>query len=105
MTSSYPSHLTQEQWELLVNLLPEAKPGGRPRSVDLQAVMNAILYILCAGCAWRMLPNDFPNWKTVYHYFRAWRIDGTWKRLNHQWHQWVRVSEDRESSLTRSAPR
>lgn len=98
MTTSDPSHLTQDQWELLASLLPGAKPGGRPRSTDLQAVMNAILYILCAGCAWRMLPSDFPKWKTVDHYFREWRIDGTWKRVNHQLHQWVRVSENRDSS-------
>ncbi len=98
MTSSDPSNLTQEQWELLESLIPPAKPGGRPRSVDLQAVVNAILYILCAGCAWRMLPSDFPAWKTVYHYFRAWRIDGTWERINHKLHQWVRVSEDRDAS-------
>ena len=64
----------------------------------MQAVVNAILYILCAGCAWRMLPSDFPRWKTVYHYFRAWRIDGTWERINHKLHQWVRVSEAREDS-------
>jgi transposase len=98
MTPSYPSNLTQDQWELLEPLLPAAKPGGRPRSVDLQAVVNAILYVLCAGGAWRMLPNDFPNWKTVYHYFRLWRIDGTWVEVNHHLHQWARVSEDRESS-------
>jgi putative transposase len=98
MSPSYPSNLTQEQWELLEGLIPPAKSGGRPRSVDMQAVINAILYILCAGCAWRMMPSDFPHWKTVYHYFRAWRIDGTWERLNHTLHQWVRVSENRAVS-------
>lgn len=98
MTPSYPSQLSQDQWDLLSSLLPAAKPGGRPRSVDLQAVVNAILYILCAGCAWRMLPNDFPKWKTVYHYFREWRLNGTWERVNHQLHQWVRVGEDRDPS-------
>jgi putative transposase len=98
MKSSYPSNLTLEQWELLQSLIPVAKPGGRPRSVDMQSVINAILYLLCAGCAWRMLPSDFPNWKTVYHYFRVWRIDGTWERINHKLYQWVRVSENREVS-------
>lgn len=98
MSLSYPSSLTHDQWELLESLIPDAKPGGRPRSVDMQAVVNAILYILCAGCAWRMLPSDFPCWKTVYHYFRAWRIDGTWERINHKLHQWVRVSENRDAS-------
>ena len=98
MRVSYPSNLSKEQWELLESLIPQAKPGGRPRSVDMQAVVNAILYILCAGCAWRMMPSDFPCWKTVYHYFRAWRIDGTWERINRKLHQWVRVSEDRHPS-------
>lgn len=98
MSSSYPSNLTQDQWELLSSLIPAAKAGGRPRSVDMQGVVNAIFYILCAGCAWRMLPSDFPRWKTVYHYFRVWRIDGTWERMNHKLHQWVRVSEDRQAS-------
>jgi putative transposase len=98
MSLSYPSNLTSDQWELLASLIPAAKAGGRPRNVDIQAVVNAILYILCAGCAWRMLPSDFPRWKTVYHYFRAWRIDGTWERINHKLHQWVRVSEQRDAS-------
>lgn len=96
MSQSYPSDLTDEQWELLSGLIPNAKPGGRPRHVDMQAVVNAILYILCAGCAWRMLPHDFPAWKTVYHYFRQWRMDGTWASINEKLSLWVRVMEDRE---------
>ncbi|MBH8551216.1 transposase [Nostocaceae cyanobacterium CENA357] len=75
MSPSYPSNLTSEQWELLSSLIPQPKTGGRKQSVDMQAIVNAIMYILCAGCAWQMLPNDFPKWKTVYHYFRQWRID------------------------------
>lgn len=98
MSPSYPSNLTHDQWELLESLIPNAKPGGRPRTVDMQAVINAILYILCAGCAWRMLPSDFPCWKTVYHYFRTWRIDGTWERISRKLHQWVRVGQDRHPS-------
>lgn len=82
MSQSYPSDLTDEQWKLLSGLIPSAKAGGRPRSVDMQAVVNGILSILCAGCAWRMLPHDFPAWKTVYHYFRQWRIDGTRQRIS-----------------------
>jgi putative transposase len=62
----------------------------------MQAVVNAILYILCAGCAWRMLPHDFPAWKTVYHYFRQWRMDGTWASINEKLSLWVRVMEDCE---------
>ena len=100
MNPSYPSNLTNEQWELLSELIPEAKPGGRHCQVQMQAVVNAIFYILCAGCAWRMLPHDFPNWKTVYHYFRQWRKDGTWHMIHERLRQWVRVSCDREPSPT-----
>lgn len=100
MNPSYPSNLTSEQWELLSGLIPSAKTGGRHRSVDMQAVINAILYVLCAGCAWRMLPHDFPKWKTVYHYFRQWRKDGTWQQIHERLRQWVRVSQNREPSPT-----
>ncbi len=55
-------------------------------------------YILYAGCAWRMLPNDFPKWKTVYHYFRQWRKDGTWQEIHERLRLWARISQDRESS-------
>jgi len=44
--------------------------------------LNAIFYLLKSGCPWRLLPRDFPPWKTVYHWFRKWRIDGVWERLN-----------------------
>ncbi len=64
----------------------------------MQAIVNAILYVLCAGCAWRMLPNDFPKWKTVYHYERTWRKDGTWQQIHERLRLWVRVSCDREAS-------
>jgi len=73
MALSYPTDLSDEQWELLVPLLPCAKPGGRPYSVDVRAIVNAIVYIVVAGCAWRMRPKDLPKWKTVYHYVRAFR--------------------------------
>jgi transposase len=66
MTKAYRSNLTWEQWELIADLFPEAKPGGRPRKLALFAVVNAILYVLCEGCTWRGLPGDFPAWSTVY---------------------------------------
>jgi putative transposase len=94
MHPSYPSDLTDDQWHLLESLLPEAKPGGRPRSVDLRAVLNAILYILCAGCPWRYLPQSYPNWKTVYDYFARWRDDGTWTKIHERLRQWTRVVEN-----------
>lgn len=96
MELSYPTDMSDEQWELLLPLLPLAKPGGRPRCVDLRAIVNAIFYIVVAGCAWRMLPKDFPKWKTVYHYFRAWRLDGTWEKIHTQFVAWERVSQGRK---------
>jgi transposase len=97
MNLSYPTDMTDEQWQLIEGLLPAAKPGGRPRTVDIRAVVNAIFYIVVAGCAWRMLPHDFPKWKTVYGYFRAWREDGTWEAIHERFVLWIRVSEDREA--------
>jgi putative transposase len=63
-------------------LLPDAKPGGRPRTISLRQVLNAILYVTRGGCAWRLLPLDFPAWETVYGYFRDWTRDGTWHRIH-----------------------
>lgn len=62
MTKAYPSNLTWEQWELIAKLFPEAKTGGRPRTVCIYGVINAIHYVLCQGCTWRALPGDFPAW-------------------------------------------
>jgi transposase len=96
MELSYPTDLTDEQWALIFPLLPAPKSGGRPRTTDLRAVLNAIFYIVVAGGAWRMLPKDLPKWKTVYHYFRAWRLDGTWEHIHAQFVLWERVVQDHE---------
>lgn len=99
MTPSYPTDLNDAQWEILEPLLPAAHSGGRPRSVAPRAVVNAILYVLSAGCAWRLLPHDFPKWKTVYHYFRQWRNEGIWQQVHERLRQWVRTIEaDRPAS-------
>ncbi len=94
----YPSDLTERQWHLLAPLLPPPKPGGRPRSVDLREVINAILYVLRNGVVWRALPHDFPPWKTVYHYFSTWRNDGTWAAIHAALREEVRQGEGREAS-------
>lgn len=78
---AYPSDLTDEQWELLALVIPEAKPGGRPRAVNMREVVNAMLYINRSGAQWDMLPHDFPPKSTVYEYFSAWRDDGAWQRM------------------------
>src|SRR5713226_2244310 len=92
----YPSDVTDEQWTILKRLLPPARPGGRPRSVDLRQVVNAIFYLTRSGCSWRMLPRDFPPWKTVYNYFEAWKLDGTWKNLVASLREAVRQRAGRE---------
>jgi putative transposase len=74
----YPSDLTDSEWDVIAPLLPQAKAGGRPRTTSLRQILNAVNYISRGGCAWRMLPKDFPPYQTVYDYFRSWRNDGTW---------------------------
>ena len=94
----YPSDLTRTQWKRLKRLLPEAKPGGRPRSVDLHEVLDGIFYIVRGGCAWRMMPKDLPPWSTCYDYFRKWRNDGTWAKLNDTLRTQVRHHHKRKKS-------
>ena len=93
---AYPSDLTDGEWQIIEPLIPPAKPRGRRRSVDMREVLNAIFYLLRAGCAWRMLPHDFPLWYTVYHYFRRWREDGTFANINDVLRREVRVEAGRD---------
>lgn len=79
----YPTDLTDAQWQLLEPLLPPNTGPGRPTTLDLREIVNALLYLQQAGCAWRLLPHDFPNWTTVRYYFDKWTLDGTWEALNH----------------------
>lgn len=98
MGKEYPSNLTRDQLDLLSDLLPPAKTGGRPRTVDVYAVINAILYVLVEGIRWRALPGDFPPWQTVYTYFRNWRKDGTWEQIHDQLRHWYRIEQGRQPS-------
>ena len=75
----YPSDLTDGQWAILEPLIPAAKPGGRPREVDMREIVNAMFYINRSGCQWDMLPHDLPPKSSVYEYFARWRDDGTWQ--------------------------
>ena len=78
----YPTDLSDKEWLCISSHLPEPTRQGRPRLHGLRAILDAIFYVLKSGCPWRLLPKDFPPWKTVYDWFRRWRIDGTWERLN-----------------------
>jgi len=93
----YPSDLTDEQWALIEDLIPPAKPGGRPREVSMREVVNAILYLLRSGCAWRLLPHDFPKWNIVYHYFCRFRREGIWRDIHDLLRDELRVKEGREA--------
>lgn len=79
---SYPTDLSDQEWNLIQHLVPEAKPGGRPEAYPKREILNAIFYLLRSGCSWRMLPHDLPPWRIVYHYFRQWRQDGTWQVMH-----------------------
>ncbi len=92
----YPTDLSDKEWALLEPLLPPAKTGGRARTVEVREVVNAIFYLLRTGCSWRMLPQDFPKWQTVYTYFRDWKEDGTWQKANDVLRRQVRLQEGRE---------
>ena len=92
----YATDLTDEQWELIAPLIPPAKPGGRPRTTDVREVVNAILYLSRAGCAWRLLPGDFPLWFTVYGFFRRWKKDGAWQQIHDRLRERVRRKAGRK---------
>src|SRR5690348_11868914 len=77
----YPSDLPDEEWAILEPLIPLEKPGGRRRQVDMRAVLNAILYVLRPGFAWRMLPREYPPRSTVYGYFAQFRNEGVWEQI------------------------
>jgi putative transposase len=83
MRRAYQSDLSDAEWACIEPHLLVPKAPGRPRIHTLREILDAVFYVVRGGCAWRLLPHDFPPWKTVYHYyFRTWRIDGTWQRLH-----------------------
>jgi transposase len=93
----YPTDLTDAEWAVLQPLVPPPKTGGRPCVHDRREIIDAIGYVLRSGCAWQLLPHDFPPAKTVYHYFRLWRIDGTWERIHDTLREQVRVRAGRDA--------
>jgi len=91
MRKAYQTDLSDAEWSCLESYLPAPKDNGRPRIYPLREILDAIFYIVRSGCAWRLLPHDFPPWKTVYYYFRFWRLDGTWERMHSALRRRVRV--------------
>src|SRR4051794_3810522 len=94
--SPYKTDLTDAQWALLEPLVPPAKHGGRPRTVDMREVLNTIFYQNKTGCQWELLPHDLLPKSTVYDYFRAWQRDGTWQKLLDALRETVRIQAGRE---------
>jgi putative transposase len=82
MRKAYQTDLSDAEWDRLRSHLPAPEANGRPRVYSRCEILDAVFYVLKSGCAWRLLPHDFPPWKTVYHYFRFWRLDGTWERMH-----------------------
>ena len=72
MRKSYPSDISREQFEAIEPLLDGARRKTCPRRMDLYEIFCAVLYLLRSGCQWRMLPDDFPKWRTVHSYYAIW---------------------------------
>jgi putative transposase len=98
MRKPYSTELSDAEWECLEPHLPAPKANGRPRIYPLREILNAIFYVVRSGCSWRfLLPNDSPPWRNVYHYFRQFRLDGTWARVHAAIRERMRVRLKRNS--------
>lgn len=93
---AYHTDLSDAEWRCVAPYFPGAQRRGRPRKHQRRELLNAIFYLVRRGCAWRLLPHDVPPWRTVYHYFRLWRRDGTWRRLHTALRERVRVLAGRD---------
>ncbi|MEM7129848.1 MAG: IS5 family transposase [Chloroflexota bacterium] len=81
-TEGYPSDVTDEQWSIIEPHLSQKQRAGRPLSLEVRQLLNAIFYIVRNGITWRAMPKDFPKWSSVYYHFRKWCKDGTWQTIN-----------------------
>jgi transposase len=93
---NYPSDTSDEQWAIIEPLLPPARAGGRPEKHPRRAIVDAILYVVRAGCAWRQLPADFSPWQTVYWYFNRWEQDKVTEKILPAVRSQLRVQEGRD---------
>ncbi len=94
---SYPSDLSEGQWNIINPILPLPSTKGRPRQWSLLEILNAIFYIIRSGCAWRLLPHDFAPWQTVYYYFNNWKSKGIWKKIHDVLVRKTRIQAGREA--------
>src|SRR5262245_53601399 len=96
MRKPYKTDLTDAQWQIIKPLIPPARPGGRPRAVDMREVLNTLLYQARTGCQWELLPHDLLPKSTVWDYFQQWRDDGTWQRIVDALRRKLRTAEGRD---------
>lgn len=92
----YETDINDEQWKLISQILPQAKPGGRPRSRCLRTIVDGIFYLLKTGCQWSMLPSEFQPWGSVYAYFRSWMKAGIWNKITDFLRAIVRMKEGKD---------
>jgi len=93
---SYPSDLRDAEWDNIAHLFPDGEGRGRSRVYPLREICDALFYLARAGCAWRMLPHDFPPWKTVSYYFYTWRQQGVWAKVEAVLRTDLRVAAGKE---------
>lgn len=98
MPPRYETSLSDAGWEVLKPIFSSNSRRGRPRIYEVRLIIDAIFYVVKNGCLWRCLPNDFPPWKTVYHYFRTWSISGIWELLNNALVSIARICAGKEDS-------
>ena len=91
----YPSDLTDQEWNLLEPLLASPERRGRPPKWPARRVADAVFYLLRSGCAWRMVPREYPPWQTVYYHFRKWRLDGRLRQAHERLREAVREAQGR----------
>ena len=103
MHKVYPTDATDEQWTLVESIIPPAKHGGAPRTVNLRLVFNTILYLNKTGCQWAMLPKDLAKRSTAFDYFTAWKNDGTWQKILEALRRQVRTEAGREPEPQKAA--
>ncbi|MEO1765225.1 MAG: IS5 family transposase [Cyanobacteria bacterium J06629_18] len=94
----YPTDISDIEWDLIKPMIPAERKGkrGKKREVDMREIVNAIFYILRAGCSWRMMPHDLPPWQTVYSYFRRWERKGIWQKIHSVLRSQLRIQEGRD---------
>jgi len=92
----YSSSLTDSEWKQIEPLLPSQKLFGRPPRYDKRDILDALFYVVRTGCAWRLLPHDFPPWRIVYYYFMIWRREGRWVKIHDSLRDHVRVKSGKK---------